>query len=240
MRREIVCGAALLSAYAAWQWWHRRVSKTVPASALVSSFQSEDDAARIEALMKACAAGDTEAVMKACAAGDTEAVSNKLVQAKADINVVQGGITPLLCAAGEGHTSTVAWLVENKADVRSTARNGMTSVMGAATCGNKDIVAALGAAKANMHATDQNGVTALIYAAHGGHTEVVSYLVSAKADINVRSKAGVCGYKVSTVLVERNFPCSLYACMYACICKYLNVLGVAVLPAEVPNTRKRT
>ena len=132
---------------------------------------------------------DEDAMIQAAGSGYTDVVSS-LVCVNTDVNAVRGGVTALLCAAAEGHVSTIAWLVHNKADVHARAQNGMTGVMGAAMGGHNDAVALIVGAQADVHAVDKNGVSALVYAAHGGHTEVVSWLIHNGADVDTATFAG--------------------------------------------------
>jgi ankyrin repeat protein len=93
-------------------------------------------------------------------------------------------------AAENGHTETVALLLEHGADVaRVDEANGATALMWAAKNGHTETVKLLLEHGADVaRADDANGATALMFAAKKGHTKTVSLLLEHGADVAHASK----------------------------------------------------
>jgi len=77
------------------------------------------------------------------------------------------GWTPLLLAAGMGHTGAVQALLEKGANVDVQDKHGRTALMRATTNGYDDIVRLLLLAGADTNLKDTDGNTALHHAAYG-------------------------------------------------------------------------
>jgi ankyrin repeat protein len=89
-------------------------------------------------------------------------------------------MTPLMYAAGRGHTEIVQALIASGAAVNARDMAGHTALMFAANNGQPETVKALVAAGADAFARNRNGQTALAYAAVNGHREVADFLRTVK------------------------------------------------------------
>ena len=92
------------------------------------------------------------------------------------------GLTPLMCAAHQGHEEMVRLLLEAGASLEQRDQEGYTALMFAANEGESDCVCALLEAGADVNATDREGSTALMFAAQHGDDEAVVALLRAGAD----------------------------------------------------------
>ena len=103
------------------------------------------------------------------------------------------GATPLMIAAQNGQTKTVAKLLARGADVNAAASDGSTALMLAAQNGHTEIVSALLLRKdINVDAKiSAYRLTALFLAAQNGHAEIVAKLLARGADVNAVRSDGV-------------------------------------------------
>jgi ankyrin repeat protein len=109
--------------------------------------------------------------------------------------------TPLLWAAGKGHTTIVKMLLEKGADVNARDSDMQTPLSWAAANGYTTTVTALLARGAHPNLTDTKyGQTALSHAAFRGHVETVRVLLSSEADPNLKDHQN----RTPLMLAERN------------------------------------
>ncbi len=99
------------------------------------------------------------------------------------------GATPLIQATLRNQTNTVAWLLENNADVDLT-RGQYTALALASQHGYTRLVELLLANHANPNGILPLGYTALHYAVREGQTDSVKLLLAANAGVNLRDKDG--------------------------------------------------
>jgi ankyrin repeat protein len=90
-----------------------------------------------------------------------------------------GGSTPLLVAAQEGHIEIIIWLIgEGKASIDQANKNGMTPLYIAAQNHHMKIVVWLiGEGKASVDQATKYGTTPLFIAAHMGQDKMVRWLI---------------------------------------------------------------
>ncbi len=101
------------------------------------------------------------------------------------------GWTPLMIAAAERHSETVAILLAAGADVNKRNRLGRTALMFAAFYGDVRIAKALLDHGADVDAVDgETSRPALAAAAMNGHLEVVRLLLDKGADTSIRDREG--------------------------------------------------
>ena len=98
----------------------------------------------------------------------------------------------LIKASRDGHTETVAMLLEKGADVNAKDNGGYTALLWASHDGHTEIVAMLLDNGANVNVKDNDGFTALYWASQNGHTEIVAMLLENKygTDVNAKSING--------------------------------------------------
>ncbi|XP_062556746.1 uncharacterized protein LOC134221572 [Armigeres subalbatus] len=89
----------------------------------------------------------------------------------------ENGVTPLHCAAQEGHNDAVVLLNREGANIERSARNGITAMHIAAFYGSVDVLCTLIDEKAKIDAHDKDGWTPLHYAAEQGHNDAVVLLI---------------------------------------------------------------
>ena len=153
--------------------------------------------------------------------GNIEAVKQHLA-AGTDVNAKlshgQGGITPLIVAAGGGHKEIAELLIANGADVNATDDGGKTpldwafgylkletidllrkhggksgvedSIIAAASLGNVNAVKKHLAAGTDVNTKDDRGRTPLHWAAYDGRNKIAELLITAGADVNANSDNG--------------------------------------------------
>ena len=100
-------------------------------------------------------------------------------------------MTPLMYAAGNGHTECVRLLVQRGADVYKRGDEGGTAAHYAAWKGYEEALLALLDAGCEIDATDSRDMTPLMWAACNGHVECVQLLIQRGADVNKRDKEGL-------------------------------------------------
>jgi ankyrin repeat protein len=100
------------------------------------------------------------------------------------------GYTPLLCAAEQGRTNVVVFLLTHQADVNAKSDGGNSALQMAAYHGRKDVVEVLLSHKAEVNTKDLYGYTPLHDAAGAGHQVIVELLLVNKANVNAKSNNG--------------------------------------------------
>jgi hypothetical protein len=127
-----------------------------------------------------------------------------------------GAWNELVVASKEGHTETVARLLEHGAVVNAKHNDDNTALYWASRNGHKEIVAMLLDAGADVNAKNEGVVvrvdphpymqqppdgdeTALIRASQNGHTEIVAMLLEKGADVNAMDERGM------TALIEASW-----------------------------------
>jgi ankyrin repeat protein len=118
----------------------------------------------------------------------------RLIEQGADVNAPDAehriGLTPLHYAAENGHSDTVALLIERGASVSARNRYGGTPLHTAAEHGHKDVVGLLSERGARITARDLYGRTPLHGAASRGHRDVAELLIAKGADVNEKTEDG--------------------------------------------------
>jgi len=71
------------------------------------------------------------------------AVARVLIAARADVEALHGGLTPLLVAAAAGHTATLDELVRGGASLHARAANGSSVLLAAVSGGHLEAAAKL-------------------------------------------------------------------------------------------------
>jgi ankyrin repeat protein len=126
----------------------------------------------------------------AAEANDSAAVG-KLLDRKADVNLVQAdGMTALHWAAHHDNGELVKRLLAAGANVKAASRYGVTPLSLACTNGNAEIVELLLAAGADPKTTLPGGETALMTAARTGRLGPVQALIARGADVDAREHKG--------------------------------------------------
>ena len=112
-----------------------------------------------------------------------------LIAAGVDLNLVQGGLTPLLAAVRDsyhGRPDAVLMLLANGADPRPADAEGQTALHAAARAADPAIAALLLDAGAPLDALDAQGVSPLGIAVGHGNVEVARYLLERRAGTEPR------------------------------------------------------
>ncbi|MCU0927940.1 MAG: ankyrin repeat domain-containing protein [Burkholderiaceae bacterium] len=133
-------------------------------------------------------------LVKAIRAGDAQAVA-RLASPESVNTPGDGGVTPLMLAAGLGKRAVVEALLAAGADVRAADERGYTALFHGCYSadedrGYADVVEALLAAGADKEAAIGFGVRPLMYAAGNGEAGVVEVLLKAGADPMARNEVG--------------------------------------------------
>lgn len=102
-----------------------------------------------------------------------------------------GGMTPLMWAALEGHHAVVTSLIMSGAVVDATTSFGETALMMSAFGGHTEAVGVLLGAGADPARPDRDGENALMRAAGNGHLAVVDLLIGSGAPVDVASQTGM-------------------------------------------------
>ncbi len=128
-------------------------------------------------------------------------VTKILIQAGADINGKDSGMSPLYIAAKKGHVEVVRTLLESNADIEAKNRDGnfdhfdlyRTALHAAAEGCHGEIIEMLIKANANIETRDSNRNTPLILACGGnymGKIIAIKKLIDAGADVEARNEMG--------------------------------------------------
>lgn len=115
-----------------------------------------------------------------------------LIAAGADVDAADAsGLTPLMCAAGQGHEAIVRLLLEAGAKLELRDQEGFTALIFAANRGQAAVAGILLAAGADVNAAASDGSTPVMFAAQHGHEETVKTLLTAGADPSVTGRHGL-------------------------------------------------
>jgi ankyrin repeat protein len=96
------------------------------------------------------------------------------------------GMTPLACAAENGHKAVVRLLLEKGAEIEEQDHDGMTPLACAASSGHEAVVQMLLKYGADVSSKGGNYGTALYAASFGGHEKVTRILLDRGADVNAQ------------------------------------------------------
>lgn len=125
-----------------------------------------------------------------------------------DASTDAGAKTPLLLAAGFGHTETATLLLDAGASVEAKDVNGCSPLHVAADGGHAGAVKLLLARGANIEAIDSTGWAALQMAAEKGHTGVADVLLDqGGADIEANNEGSPPALLVASPLHDAYFTC---------------------------------
>jgi hypothetical protein len=102
------------------------------------------------------------------------AVVQSFVAAGMNVNVTEGGTTPLIVAAGGDCVGAVDVLLANGANVNATNSDGWTALIKAAAAGYPDVVQRLLAKGADIGIEDPLGRTATMYASRADRQEIAA------------------------------------------------------------------
>ena len=119
-----------------------------------------------------------------------EMVRRLIGNAEWNVNALFLGGSMLHIAAARGHRTTVALLLESRANVNVSDNDGHTPLHLAAYRGHRDIVALLVDRGANVDAVDNYGETPLHLAVARGHRTTVEFLLERGANVSVRNRDG--------------------------------------------------
>ena len=117
----------------------------------------------------------------------TSAVSGKSPNDSVKLLSIAGpsGLTPLLCASGNGHTEVVEFFIEKDVNVNAADEKKVTPLHMACKRGYTDIGKLLIETGADLNAADGFGTTPLHSASEWGKVELVKVLIEKGADVNV-------------------------------------------------------
>lgn len=120
--------------------------------------------------------------------GDLEEVKEILEGGKTSVNFVDYyGVSALMFAAEQGHTSVVEFLVQNKADLNlASFENGNTALHSAVKFNHLKIVEILLNAKADINTKDFDGRTCVHYASIYGYNDILDLLLSSDAEPDLK------------------------------------------------------
>ncbi len=104
---------------------------------------------------------------------------------------VDGKLTPLHLASGEGHVEVARVLVQHSADARALDNNGSTPLHYVSRNGNVDLARFLIDHGADATAQDKNGSTPLHRASRSGNVDLVRFLIEHGADATAQGKSGL-------------------------------------------------
>lgn len=116
-----------------------------------------------------------------------------LIANGAEIDSIEEGCTPLMCAAKNGHIDVVRFLLQQGAKTGIFDENKDTALLlASATADHGDIVQAILLADHDLDINFQNinGETALMRASFCGNAQVVNVLIEYEADMNMQNKNG--------------------------------------------------
>jgi ankyrin repeat protein len=170
------------------------------------------DAAGVDPLIQAAAAGDTAAVRALLKQGhdantagsdgatalhwavraDDLAAADALIRAGARVGVTNVlGIAPIYVAAQNGNAAMLRRLLDARADVNAADAAGDTLLMAAVRAGSADAVRLLIERGASINAADPEiGQTPLTWAARTNNTEIMRLLLTAGAGVEAVTRAG--------------------------------------------------
>lgn len=115
------------------------------------------------------------------AAGRCNAVVvQSFVSAGMNVNVTEGGTTPLIVAAGADCVDAVDVLLGSGANVNATNGDGWTALIKATAAGYPDVVRRLLAKGADISVEDSLGRTATMYASRADRQEIAAMFAAAK------------------------------------------------------------
>ena len=100
------------------------------------------------------------------------------------------GQTPLMFAAGRGHSEVVKMLLAAGANPNAAKDNGWTALMGAAFYGYPEVVKMLLAAGAKANTRGNEGATALMFASQEEKPEVAKILLECGANPDIENEHG--------------------------------------------------
>ena len=135
--------------------------------------------------------GAADSIHVAAAVGNIETVKQHLADGT-DVNAKNdGGLTPLLQAAANGHKEIAELLITKGADVNVNV-NGTTPLHIAAFNGHKEVAELLIANGADVNAKDEDGMTPLLHTItiYGYNKEIAELLIAAGGDVNAKDGEG--------------------------------------------------
>ncbi|XP_064110394.1 protein fem-1 homolog C-like [Macrobrachium nipponense] len=103
---------------------------------------------------------------------------------------LMSGVSPLWCAASNGHYWVVDYLLSKGANPNGETSFNGTPLQAACALGYFEIVRLLEEHGAYIEAADNRAVTCLMLASFGGHLEIVKYLLEVGADVNSKNIEG--------------------------------------------------
>ncbi len=98
--------------------------------------------------------------------------------------------TPLICAAGKGHTDCVEYLLQNGAQLDLKDQSGESALHMAALGGHLEVMKRLVDGGADVNQWDRWERTPLMWAVDRGHTEFVEYLLQIGAQVDKKDHLG--------------------------------------------------
>ena len=160
------------------------------------------------------------AIMEAARAAEGFEVAERLIAAKASLNLFsKAGFTPLSLAAGSGNGPVVALLLQHGAPADAIHTDGSSALMAAAENGSEPIVKAL-IKVSNVNAARHDGLTALMAGCGQVGVPLVKALLDAGAEPNAQDSRGVTAchmaaevgaVDVVTLLVQAGADCTVMA-----------------------------